>query len=63
MTNKNLICSAESREDLQKMINEYFYSSNYVITDDGKIYNTKKETFLDGVKAVLYRNRWRFERV
>lgn len=56
-----LVCSAGSKEDLQKMINEYYYSENYIITDEGKIYNTKTDKTLDG-KVVFKKNRWRFER-
>lgn len=33
------ILSAGTKQDLQNMINNYFYSKNYVITDDLKVYN------------------------
>lgn len=59
---KNLIASAGSQADLEKMINEYFYSENYCIID-GKVFNKKKDRFLDGFKCFLSRGRWRFERV
>lgn len=50
------IMSAPTKEELVKMINEYFYSSNYIITDDGKIYNTKTKQTLDYLYQVK-RNR------
>lgn len=58
-----LLASAGSKEVLEKMINEYYFSNNYVITDDNKIYNTKKKTYLSDVCVVVKRNRWRFERL
>lgn len=57
----NLIGSAGSKEDLEKMINEYFYSTNYRIAEDGKIYNIKNQKFLDRHRVVQKRGRWRFE--
>ena len=39
----NLIASAITKEELEKMINEYYFSNNYIITEDNKIYNMKKE--------------------
>lgn len=55
--------SAGSKEDLEKMINEYFYSTNFRITDDGKIYNIKNQKFLDGYRVIQKRGRWRFEHI
>lgn len=56
------IFSAGSKEDLTAMINEYYYSKNYIITEDNRIYNTIKEKYLDGMKVVYKRNRWKVER-
>ena len=56
------VFSAGNKEDLTAMINEYYYSKNYIITEDNRIYNTAKEKFLDGMKVVFKRNRWRVER-
>lgn len=50
------VMSAPTKEELIKMINEYFYSDNYTITDDGKIYNTKTKRTLDYLYQVK-RNR------
>ena len=56
------VFSAGSKEDLAAMINEYYYSKNYIITDDNRIYNTAKENYIDTLKVVFKRNRWRVER-
>lgn len=56
------VFSAGSKEDLAAMINEYFYSKNYIITEDNRIYNTVKENYMDTLKVVFKRNRWRIER-
>ena len=57
------VFSAGSKEDLTAMINEYYYSKNYIITEDNRIYNTVKENYMDTLKVVFKRNRWRVERV
>nr|DAE32872.1 MAG TPA: hypothetical protein [virus sp. ctBS918] len=59
----NLIASATTKEELEKMINEYYFSNNYIITEDNKIYNMKKEIYLERVQVTFKRNRWRFERI
>ncbi len=59
---KKCVMSADSKEDLTAMINEYYYLKNYIITDDGKIFNTVKGKALDGLQVVQKRNRWRVER-
>lgn len=51
------VFSAGSKEDLTIMINEYYYSKNYIITEDNRIYNTVKGKYLDGMKVVYKRNR------
>ena len=59
----NLIASATTKEELEKMINEYYFSNNYIITEDNKIYNMKKDIYLERVQVTFKRNRWRFERI
>ena len=59
----NLIASAGTKEDLEKIINEYYFSTNYIITENNDVYNTKKEYTLDTVKVEVKKNRWRFVRV
>lgn len=58
-----LVISAGSKEKLQESINQYFYSENYVITDDNRVYNTQNQKYLDSFIVKLTRKRWRFERV
>ena len=55
------IATAGSKESLQKIINEYFYSHNYIITDDLKIFNTSKNSFLDGFEVIIKNSRWIFK--
>ncbi len=57
------VMSAGSKEDLTEMVNQYFYSKNYIITDDGKIFNTAKEKAINGFRVVQKRGRWRVEYV
>ena len=61
MAKGNLIASAGSKEQLEAMINKYFYSENYIITDDMKIFNKLKNKYSDSHKVVVKKNRWRFE--
>jgi len=56
------VFSAGSKKDLTAMINEYYYSKNYIITEDNRIYNTAKEKYMDALKVVFKRNRWIVER-
>lgn len=56
----NLIASAGTKEDLEEMINKYYFSNNYIITDDNKVCNTKKDCILDSVKVEVKKGRWRF---
>lgn len=58
--NKRLICSSGTKEDLQEMINEFYYSKNYIITDEGTIFNTKLNKTIDNAKVEFKRKRWRF---
>ncbi len=55
----NLIASAANKETLETMINKYYFSKNYIITENNK----KKQCVLDGVKVEVRSNRWRFIRV
>ena len=56
------VFSAGSKEDLTAMINEYYYSKNYIIREGDRIYKTAKEKFLNGMTVVYKRNRGRVER-
>ena len=56
-----LIASAPNKEDFVNCINKFYYSTNYIITDDNKVYNTKTEKYLDDVVIKVSKSRWRFE--
>ena len=59
------ICSAPTKEDLQRAINKYFLSENYIITDDNRVYNTKTEKYWNADAAIVVerKGRWQFRRV
>lgn len=59
----NLIASAGTKEDLEEMINKYYFSTNYMITENNEVFNTKKDKVLDGVKVENKKGRWRFIRI
>ena len=42
-----LICSSPTKENLIKLINEFYRSKHYIITDDNKVYNTYLNMFID----------------
>ena len=42
-----LICSAPTKEKLLILINEFYRSKHYIITDDNKVYNTYLNMFID----------------
>ena len=42
-----LICSAPTKYNLVKLINEFYRSKHYIITDDNKVYNTYLNMFID----------------
>lgn len=56
-----LLGSADTKNDLQDIINDYYFSTNYIITEDNRIYNTKQDIYNDRVKVVYKHNRWRLE--
>ena len=53
-----LICSAPTKDNLEKLINEFYCSENYVITEDNKVYNTKLDRFIDNGIIEFKRNRY-----
>ena len=57
------ICSTATKADLEKMINEYFYSENYVTTDDNRVYNNKLNKHLDGYIIQEKKSRWSFRKI
>lgn len=56
------ILSAPTTEELEKLINEYYCSRNYVIDGD-RVLNRKTGQYLDGVYVVLKpKTRWQMRR-
>jgi hypothetical protein len=51
------IATSTTKENLLKLINEYYYSTNYIITDNNEVVNTKLNKVLGFVKE----NKKRFE--
>lgn len=51
------------KSDLEKMINEYFYSENYIITEDNRIYNKKLDKYLTKYIVQEKKGRWQFRRI
>jgi hypothetical protein len=55
------IISSPSKENLQKAINEFYYSKNYIITEDNRIYNDKLDQYLNSDYFIMVKNdRWQF---
>jgi hypothetical protein len=57
---KKLIASAGTIEQLEKLINQYFFSTSYKI-DGEHVTNTKTGKTLDGYKVTAKKSRYRFE--
>jgi hypothetical protein len=58
-----LLATAQTKEKLQGMINKFYYSENWIITDDNRAYNSKLNKYAEGVQIINKKNRWRFEMV
>ena len=57
---KTLLASAGSKNKLQKMINDFYYSENWIIDEENNLFNTKLNKFANGVKVENKGKRWRF---
>lgn len=57
---KKLIASAGTIEQLETLINRYFYSTSYKI-DGEQVTNAKTGKTLDGYKVTAKKSRYRFE--
>lgn len=58
-----IIASASTKERLEKLINDYYYSNNLVITDNNMIYNTLQDRFLIRAGVVLKKGRYQFREI
>lgn len=61
MTNTGIIASSPTKEGLAKLINKFFFSENWVITDDNTIFNTKLNRCSETHYVENKRNRWYFK--
>ena len=57
---ETLLASAGSKNKLQKMINDFYCSENWIIDEENNLYNTKLNKFANGVRVEKKGNRWRF---
>ena len=57
---KKLIASAGTIEQLETLINQYFFSTSYKI-DGEQVTNTKTGKSLDGYKVTAKKSQYRFE--
>lgn len=56
------LATAPTKEQITAYINEYYFSKNYEVLDDGTIHNTKTDKTLDNVKVIPWRNGYKFVR-
>ena len=54
------LATAGNKENLQGLINEYFYSSSYIIDDNNNIINSKNGKQLENFKVETKKGRWIF---
>ena len=67
MSNHKLLASAPTVENIEKLINEYFFSENYRVLENDStknltVFNQKTGKYLDGFLVRYSRGRYRFER-
>jgi hypothetical protein len=61
MTKTGIIASSPSKDRLQKMINEYFYSTAWVILEDLRLFNNKQKRFCTKYLVENKRGRYYFK--
>lgn len=54
------LATAGNKENLQDIINKYFYSDNYVIDDNNNIINLQNGKQLENFKVDNKKGRWIF---
>lgn len=54
------LATAGSKENIQKIVNDYFYSKNYIVDDNNNIINTQTGKHLDNFKIEFKKGRWIF---
>lgn len=58
---RRLMASAPDRENLEKLINEFYYSDNLYIDENCNIQKRDGRPYTGAGVVVVKRNRWRFE--
>ena len=58
-----LVGTSSTKKGLEKIINEYLYSTNWIIKENLELYNKKTEKTASNYRVVQKKNRWRFENV
>jgi len=56
---ENLVCSAPNKESLEKLINKYYYSENWIINNDLQAENLKNGKKIGIVKITNKGKRYK----
>ena len=56
-----LRATAPTRGELEQVINDYFYSKDWSITDDFRVYNASMNRYHAGYVVKQKQGRWRLE--
>ena len=56
-----LLARSPTLEDIEKCINEFYFSENYEVSEDGVVRNKKTGKVLDDVRVIEKKGRFRFE--
>lgn len=57
------IISAPDKAELEKQINEYYFSTNYYITEEMQVKSAKTGKILIGFIVKATKNRWQFRKI
>lgn len=57
---KNIVASAGSKEGLERLINEFYYSNGYYIDENIAIQHSSNKAYSGQGKVEVKRNRWHF---
>ena len=54
------LATSGSKENIQKLVNQYFYTNNYIIDDNNNIIHSQTGKCLDNFKIECKKGRWIF---
>lgn len=60
MAKTKTLATGINLESITKLINEYYCSNNYEVTESGEIHNTKTNKTLDNVKVIAWKQGYKF---